>query len=112
MAAAGVRLVADELSFRWAASDVPMICTRTGGLDAYFDEGEVTWVPPSDPPALRAAIKRLKADPVARTAQATAARERLLQEDYSSRRFVLTHCHLTRELLGVRAEVGAPSATG
>lgn len=49
-----------------AAAGGAAVATRAGGLDEYFADDEVLFVPPGDPAALAAAISTLLADPVQR----------------------------------------------
>jgi glycosyltransferase involved in cell wall biosynthesis len=96
-----------------AARGIPMVCTDVGGLRDYFAGEEVCYVPAGDADALRRAILDLAADPDRRASLARAARARLLREDYSSERYVVDHCRLSRELLGLAESTprsGGPSS--
>lgn len=64
------------------AAGAPVVATRTGGLDDYFDEDEVALVPVGDVPALREAIRRALADRSSARLQAGRARERMDREEY------------------------------
>ena len=64
----------------------PVISTQTGGLYHYFNEDEVTFVPPGDPDALRAATIRIATDPALAMRKAKAAQARMHEGGLSSRR--------------------------
>lgn len=55
-------------------ASTPAIVTRTGGLDDYFDDHEVTFIPPGSANALAGAIRSLLDDPERRQRMAAAAR--------------------------------------
>lgn len=59
---------------------VPVIATRVGGIPDVVSEREALIVPPEDPGALAAAIRRVMEDPVAAQRRAEAARVRLEQQ--------------------------------
>ncbi len=78
---------------------LPVVCTDTGGLRAYFSEGEARYVPPQDPAALRRAIEKLAEDGEMRLAMAKRAQARIFCADFSSRAFAKRHYEISRELL-------------
>jgi glycosyltransferase involved in cell wall biosynthesis len=78
---------------------VPVICTDTGGLRAYFSDGEVKYVPPRQPEALRQQIASFAQDDDAGAAMVKRARERMVAAGLSSRDFARRHVKLSRELL-------------
>lgn len=78
---------------------VPVICTDTGGLRAYFSDGEVKYVPPRQPEALRRQIASFAQDDDAGAAMVKRARERMVSAGLSSRDFARRHAKLSRELL-------------
>ena len=80
----------------------PVVCTRAGGLDGYFAEGEVTFVPVGDAAALWSAALALARDPAAALAKAAAAQRRMAADGLSSRNFALAHAALSRGLLAGR----------
>jgi glycosyltransferase involved in cell wall biosynthesis len=80
---------------------VPVICTDTGGLRAYFSDREVKYVPPHQPDALRHEIAALAKDGDAGPSMVEQARARMISAGLSSRRFAQRHAALSRELLGV-----------
>jgi len=80
---------------------VPVICTDTGGLRAYFSDREVKYVPPHQPDALRHEIAALAKDGDAGPSMVEQARARMISAGLSSRRFAQRHAELSRELLGV-----------
>jgi beta-glucanase (GH16 family) len=80
---------------------VPVICTDTGGLRAYFSDREVKYVPSHQPDALRREIAALAKDGDAGPSMVERARARMISAGLSSRRFAQRHAALSRELLGV-----------
>jgi glycosyltransferase involved in cell wall biosynthesis len=78
---------------------VPVVCTDTGGLRAYFAEGEVRYVPLHDPPALCRALRELAKNDRERFAMAERAQARMRSADLSSRAFATRHYEISRELL-------------
>jgi glycosyltransferase involved in cell wall biosynthesis len=78
---------------------LPVICTDTGGLRAYFSEDETRYVPPRDPAAIRFALKELAEDDEMRLAMVKRAQTRVLSEDMSSRAFAERHYELSRQLI-------------
>jgi glycosyltransferase involved in cell wall biosynthesis len=79
---------------------LPVACTRTGGLEAYFDGGEVRYVPVADAPALKATLVDMAGDPEALAHQVVAARAKL-DAELGAANFVRRHVALSREVLGV-----------
>jgi glycosyltransferase involved in cell wall biosynthesis len=82
---------------------LPVICTDTGGLRAYFSDDEVRYVPPRDAAELRRAIADLAADDEGRWAMIARARARMQSHDLSSRSYARRHAELSRELLTIEA---------
>lgn len=78
---------------------VPVICTDTGGLGAYFSDDEIACVPPQMPQAIRDRIGALAADDAMRWAMVERARARIVAGGLTSRRFARRHAELSRELL-------------
>ena len=78
---------------------VPVVCTDTGGLTAYFSPQEVRYVPAQDPVALRRALEELAEDDQKRFAMAKRAQARMLSSDLSSRSFARRHYEISRELV-------------
>jgi len=82
---------------------VPVVCTDTGGLDAYFSASEIRYVRPGDPDEVRRVVDELARDEGLRHAMTAAAQRRLHEADLSSRGHALRRRKLTEELLA-----GAP----
>jgi glycosyltransferase involved in cell wall biosynthesis len=80
---------------------VPVACSRAGGLEAYFGEDQLRFVPPGDPAALREALAELGRDPAARLELARRARAQLTSQ-LGAEAFVRRHVELSRELLARR----------
>ncbi|MGH7093695.1 MAG: glycosyltransferase, partial [Stellaceae bacterium] len=92
--ASGITVVEEATVF-----GVPVICTDTGGLRAYFGDGEVRYVPVADPVAWRTQIVQLAADGDTRAAMVERARSRMITGGLTSRRFGQRHAELSREAL-------------
>jgi glycosyltransferase involved in cell wall biosynthesis len=91
---------------------VPVICTDTGGLKAYFSDDEVKYVPPCQPEALRRQIASLAEDVDAGVSRVTRARKRMVAAGLSSRDFARRHAKLSRELLGAPDPGGPVPSVG
>jgi glycosyltransferase involved in cell wall biosynthesis len=92
--ASGITVIEEATIF-----GVPVICTDTGGLRAYFSGDQITYVPPQDPGAMRQAIVALANDDVARRTLVERARQRMIDAGLTSRDFARRHAELSRELL-------------
>ena len=79
---------------------LPVICSREGGLDAYFGREEVFYVESRNPEQLRAAIECLAYDDGLRTALIRNARRRLYDDELTSQGFARRHVELSRQILG------------
>src|ERR1700722_13177997 len=64
---------------------VPLVCTDTGGLRAYFSSAEICYVPPSAPLAMRAAVEELARDHTSRLAMVIKAQKQLLSANLTSK---------------------------
>ena len=82
-----------------ALGGLALVATRTGGLDAYFDEAEATYVPVGDAAALRAAVRELAADPARRDARAAAAQRRMTSGALDCEAYIGRHVALSRQAL-------------
>jgi beta-glucanase (GH16 family)/glycosyltransferase involved in cell wall biosynthesis len=92
--ASGITVVEEATAF-----GVPVICTDTGGLAAYFAEDDVLYVPPGQPRALRAAIAQLARDDAARCRMVDRAQRRMLDAGLTARDYARRHAELSHELL-------------
>jgi len=92
-----------------AALGLPMVATRVGALDDYFDDDAVSYVSPFDPAQLRDAVNALAAAPSRALQQAQAACRQLRARDLTTQHFARQHAQLTREMLngGRAGETGA-----
>ncbi len=79
---------------------LPVICTHVGGIESYFTDDEITYVPVGDPEAVRQAIQLLAADPAFREGKVRRALARMKTGDINSRSYVARHVELSHELLG------------
>ncbi len=77
----------------------PVVCTRTGGLDTYFGDEEVAFVPPGDPDRLSEAAANLASHPAKALTQAVAAQRRMAVDGLHSRSFAQSHLAISRLLL-------------
>jgi glycosyltransferase involved in cell wall biosynthesis len=100
--ASGITVISEAV-----VSGLPVVCTRTGGLSAYFSEQEVRYVPPEDLEAVRCALKELAANDELRCVIAEKAQKRILAADLSSRARALRLRKLTEELLAGRSSNAA-----
>jgi glycosyltransferase involved in cell wall biosynthesis len=82
-----------------ALQGIPVICSDTGGLRAYFSDDEVRYVPVQDKAAIQAAIEELAASPDARLALARAAQARMGPAGLSSESFARRHVEISRALI-------------
>lgn len=82
-----------------AALGKPMIVTKVGALDDYFDERAVSWIEPFDPQQLRKAVNALAEHPARALDQARAACEQLRTRNLTTQHFAEQHVELTREML-------------
>lgn len=86
---------------------LPVICSRAGGLEAYFHSGEVFYVDGEDPAQLRTAIQLLAHDEAQRQALVRSARQRLHDDELTSTGYARRHVELSRQLLGHTPQVAA-----
>ncbi|PLZ04259.1 glycosyl transferase [Burkholderia sp. WAC0059] len=82
-----------------AALGKPMIVTRVGALEDYFDDEAAFYVPPFDPQQLREAANTLAAAPSRAQRQAAAALDQLRARELTTQHFAYQHVQLTREML-------------
>jgi glycosyltransferase involved in cell wall biosynthesis len=78
---------------------VPIICSDTGGLKAYFSETEIKYVPTQDAEAIRRAIREAAEDDEGRWIFVERAQARMGPEGLSSHAYVKRHVELSKELL-------------
>lgn len=92
--ASGITVIEEATAF-----GLPVVCTDTGGLTAYFTEPEIRCVPVGDPEALRAAIAALSSDDAERDRMVERAQRRMIDAGLTSRGFAQRHAELSRELV-------------
>ena len=78
-----------------AAMGKPLVCSETGGVPTYFNEGEVTYVPVSDVSALKEAVLTAAMN----KEKAKAAQQRFIRSGYSTQGFIERYVSLSIELL-------------
>jgi glycosyltransferase involved in cell wall biosynthesis len=86
-----------------AAVGKPMVVTNVGALQDYFPAGEVAYIPPFDPQALRETVDQLAASPLDALRQAQAAAAGLLSRDLTTQNYAMQHVRITQEMLRARA---------
>jgi glycosyltransferase involved in cell wall biosynthesis len=77
---------------------VPVICTDTGGLRAYFSDDEVRYLASGDASALRRALEEFAEDDRLRFVLAARAQRRVHSADLTSRGFALRYYELSKQL--------------
>ena len=82
---------------------LPVIASRVGGLDHYFADDEITFLPNNDPATIRTAAETLFADPARRMAMAAKAQEHMRNGGLNSSGYAMRHVTLSEEILGVSA---------
>jgi glycosyltransferase involved in cell wall biosynthesis len=90
--------------FESVVSAVPVICTDTGGLRAYFPDGEVAYVPTFAPVAMRAAVDELSKDDDRRLDMLIRAQKQLISADLTTTGYAERHRQLSEELLHASSE--------
>jgi glycosyltransferase involved in cell wall biosynthesis len=98
--ASGITVVAEAVLF-----GLPVICTDTGGLRAYFGDHEVSYVAPQDPRALRLKIEELAADEDLRFGLAVRAQCKISQDELTSYGYAIRHRELSESLLHLPARL-------
>jgi glycosyltransferase involved in cell wall biosynthesis len=78
---------------------VPLVCTDSGGLRAYFSSTEVCYVPIYAPIAMRATVEELARGDERRWDMVIRAQKRLLSESLSTKGFAERNRQLSEELL-------------
>ncbi|NIE67767.1 glycosyltransferase [Burkholderia sp. Ax-1719] len=82
-----------------AALGKPMIVTKVGALDDYFDDKAAFYIEPFNAQQLREAVDALVAAPARTLAQAREACEQLSTRDLTTENYARQHAQLTREML-------------
>ena len=81
-------------------SGIPVIATGTGGLDLYFSENEITYVPVGDILALRSALHGIIQNPAMAKSRAVAAQARMADPECSgAQAYISRHVEISRNLL-------------
>jgi glycosyltransferase involved in cell wall biosynthesis len=78
---------------------LPVVCSDTGGLHAYFARDEITYAPHSDPSQLFHALQDLTSNDEERWNKVSRAQKRMGNSGLSSLCYVRRHVELSRELL-------------
>jgi glycosyltransferase involved in cell wall biosynthesis len=98
--------------FESIVSAVPVICTDTGGLRAYFPDGELAYVPTFAPRAMREAVDELSRDDACRFDMLIKAQKQLIAADLTSAKYAERHRQLSEELLRVSPKQGLKEGLG
>ena len=80
---------------------IPIVATKTGGLEAYLGDDAVSYVPPGDAAALRKAAMDLLNDPDKALQQAQNAQKPIIAGEWGADAFVERHVEISREMLGL-----------
>lgn len=81
------------------ATGKPVVATAGGGLEDYFSERSVWYVPPHDARALHECVALLGAQPGAAAEKIRHAQQEFVSRDLTTQAFARQHVALTRELL-------------
>jgi glycosyltransferase involved in cell wall biosynthesis len=103
--ASGITVVLEAI-----LSGLPVICSDTGGMRAYFCEGEIRYVPVSDGVAMRTAIDEIANDDNFRRNLVSKAQERIQSADLTAQGFADRHRKLSEKLLFKEADDARGSA--
>jgi glycosyltransferase involved in cell wall biosynthesis len=105
--ASGITVIAEAVSF-----GLPVICTDTGGLRAYFNEREIAYVAPDNAQAVRNKIEELAVDHDQRFELTVRAQQKMRLE-LTSHAYAVRHRALSESLLRLSgdnlAEQGSPA---
>jgi hypothetical protein len=93
--ASGITVIVEAI-----LSGVPVVCSDTGGLRAYFSGDELCYVPPGNPAALRRALEDLSKSDERRFTLARRSQARVRSADLSSTARAHRLRRLSAELLG------------
>jgi glycosyltransferase involved in cell wall biosynthesis len=92
--ASGITVIAEAVLF-----GLPVVCTDTGGLRAYFSEGEMMFVAAGDSRGIRNKIEQLAANEALRSELALRAQQRILRDELTSYGYAIRHRNLSESLL-------------
>ena len=92
--ASGITVIEEATVF-----GLPVVCSDTGGLAAYFADGEVRYAPAGNPAALREAIAALGFTGAARQTMVERAQRRMIEAGLTSRDYARRHAEISIELV-------------
>jgi glycosyltransferase involved in cell wall biosynthesis len=78
---------------------LPVVCTDTGGLRAYFSDDEISFVPLGDPHAMREAADSLVTDDDSRNLRVMKAQATLMRTNLTAQGFADQHRKLSETIL-------------
>jgi glycosyltransferase involved in cell wall biosynthesis len=90
-------------------SGLPVVCSDTGGLRAYFSDEEVRYVPVGVSSAMRGAVDAIAVDDSLRNRMVLKAQERIAAVDLTAQGFADRHRKLSEEILLRPAEGAEPA---
>lgn len=93
--ASGITVIQEAILY-----GIPVVATATGGLDLYFSQNEISYVPVGDIAALKTALHSVIDDPTAAKNRAVAAQ--MLMSDsknYGAQAYIEHHVLISRQLL-------------
>jgi glycosyltransferase involved in cell wall biosynthesis len=82
-----------------ALRELPIIATDTGGLHAYFDEGSLYYIPPSDPGAILPEVRQLSGNRQRMLQLARNAQDRMGPAGLGAETYVARHVKPSEQLL-------------
>jgi len=91
-----------------AAVGIPLICTRTGDIDEYLPPDSLSYVPPSDPEAMRAAAVDILENPAAAARRVEIGRAAARDPSLGSAAARQQRCRILHERLSHRACAAMP----
>ena len=96
--ASGITVIVEAVLF-----GVPVICTDTGGLRAYFDEAEVGYVKRNAFQAIRDKILEFAADDERRLTLINCAQQRVLRDQLTSYGYAIRHRELSEAIFSMQS---------
>ena len=78
----------------------PVIVTKTGGLDTYFSEDEVFYVPLYNPDKIFEKIMEITSNPDLAYEKIKKAQNKLIEKEFTTEGFAKRRCIISKDLLG------------
>lgn len=99
MHASGITVIQEAV-----VQGIPTVCTKVGGLEAYFSADQVTYVPFGDAEALRDACLSIASCSKRRLEKIRNAQLRLGPHDLGSFAYVMRHVEISKDVLDSRSK--------